>query len=71
MNGRPDTFKGSYYANPVLDDPPVSDDLKRDFKEYYSRNIWPTDVPEVRDFEEAFKDLGRSVKCSFFFCAPD
>ncbi|TFK93554.1 Clavaminate synthase-like protein [Polyporus arcularius HHB13444] len=61
MNGKPDTMKGSYYANPVLDEPTVSADLKQAYPEYYGKNIWPNDTAEVADFEEAFKDLGRFV----------
>lgn len=60
MNGKPDTMKGSFYANPMIDDPNVSDDLKKQFPEYYGKNIWPNvDEKGVEDFEEAFKDLGR------------
>ncbi|KAI0735482.1 Clavaminate synthase-like protein [Earliella scabrosa] len=61
MNGKPDTMKGSYYANPVLDEPNVSNELRAAYPEYYGKNIWPSSTPEVQDFEEAFKDLGRFV----------
>jgi hypothetical protein len=39
MNGKPDTLKGSYYANPVLDTPTVSDELRKAHPEYYGNNI--------------------------------
>lgn len=39
MNGKPDTLKGSYYANPVLDMPTVSDELRKAHPEYYGTNI--------------------------------
>ncbi|KAI0757282.1 Clavaminate synthase-like protein [Daedaleopsis nitida] len=61
MNGKPDTMKGSYYANPVLDEPSVSSDLRAAYPEYYGKNIWPNDTVEVHDFEQAFKDLGGFV----------
>jgi len=62
MNGKPDTMKGSYYANPIVDDPNVSEDLKHQFPEYYGKNIWPArDEKGVEEFEDAFKDLGRFI----------
>ncbi|KAI0651551.1 Clavaminate synthase-like protein [Trametes meyenii] len=61
MNGKPDTMKGSYYANPVLDEPNVSSELRETYPEYYGKNIWPSGTREVGDFELAFKDLGRFV----------
>ncbi|KAF8758329.1 Clavaminate synthase [Rhizoctonia solani] len=60
MNGKPDTLKGSYYANPVVDDPNVDPQEKAAHPEYYGKNIWPDrDERGVEGFEEAFKDLGR------------
>ncbi|RPD81683.1 Clavaminate synthase-like protein [Lentinus tigrinus ALCF2SS1-7] len=61
MNGKPDTMKGSYYANPVVDEPNVSAELKQAYPEYYGKNIWPSETAEVAHFEQAFKDLGRFV----------
>lgn len=62
MNGKPDTLKGSYYANPIVDAPQVSEELKQQFAEYYAPNIWPAaDEQGVEDFEAAFKDLGRFI----------
>jgi hypothetical protein len=35
-----DTLKGSYYANPIMDEPEeVAHYLRRDYPEYYGRNI--------------------------------
>lgn len=67
-------MKGSYYANPLVDLPDVSDELRsahpesalsspaclRAFIEanesrYYSGNVWPRDVPQMREFESTFK----------------
>lgn len=60
MNGKPDTMKGSFYANPIVDEPNVPEDLKLQFPEYYGKNVWPKkDEKGVEEFEEAFKDLGR------------
>ncbi|KAG1885599.1 Clavaminate synthase-like protein, partial [Suillus subluteus] len=62
MNGRPDTLKGSYYANPVVDVPDVNPAVKAAYPPIYGNNIWP-DKNEIgiEGFEEAFKDLGRFV----------
>ncbi|KAF7310575.1 RIC1 domain-containing protein [Mycena chlorophos] len=61
MNGKPDLLKGSYYANPIVDDPPASG-LRAQYPEYYNKNIWPkSDESSVEGFEAAFKDLGRFV----------
>lgn len=34
-----DTLKGSYYANPVVDDPEVPQHLRGAYPEYYGKNI--------------------------------
>jgi hypothetical protein len=60
MNGKPDTLKGSYYANPVVDHPKVSDELRKLYPEYYGNNVWPKEG-DIPGFQEAFKELGRSV----------
>ncbi|KAF9270571.1 Clavaminate synthase-like protein [Marasmius fiardii PR-910] len=62
MNGRPDTLKGSYYANPVVDVPSISGEDRANYPEYYGANIWPAkDEKGVEGFEEAFKNLGRFI----------
>ncbi|KAJ7042654.1 Clavaminate synthase-like protein [Mycena alexandri] len=62
MNGKPDVLKGSYYANPVVEDPKVSLELQNSFPEYYNKNIWPrSDEAGVEGFESAFKDLGSLI----------
>ncbi|KAG8727380.1 hypothetical protein FRC12_022548 [Ceratobasidium sp. 428] len=62
MNGKPDTLKGSYYANPVHDDPDVDPTERTAHPEYYGKNIWPAaNESGVEGFEEGFKDLGRFV----------
>lgn len=62
MNGKPDTLKGSYYANPVVDTPDVSSALREQHREYYRENIWPdANQKGIEGFESAFKDLGRFV----------
>ncbi|ODO11575.1 hypothetical protein I350_00356 [Cryptococcus amylolentus CBS 6273] len=58
MNGRPDTQKGSYYANPLLDQPDVSEQLRQDHPEYYAGNVWPNGIQRLEEFEETFKSLG-------------
>lgn len=37
--GTLDTMKGSFYANPVLDEPDVSPQLREAHPEYYGKNI--------------------------------
>ncbi|KAI6031984.1 Clavaminate synthase-like protein [Pisolithus microcarpus] len=60
--GYPDTLKGSYYANPVVDTPDVSSALREQHREYYRENIWPdANQKGIEGFESAFKDLGRFV----------
>ncbi|EPQ61095.1 Clavaminate synthase-like protein [Gloeophyllum trabeum ATCC 11539] len=62
MNGKPDTLKGSYYANPVIDEPTVSAALREAYPEYYGKNIWPAkDEKGIEGFEDAFKALGKFV----------
>lgn len=57
LGARPDTHKGSYYANPLLDAPEADADLMRRFPAYCRPNIWPDKaLPEL---EPAFKELGR------------
>jgi len=60
MNGTPDLLKGSYYANPVVDNVTVSPAQRDAYPEYYGENIWPNKGENgVDGFEDAFKDLGR------------
>ncbi|KAI0067773.1 Clavaminate synthase-like protein [Artomyces pyxidatus] len=61
MNGKPDVLKGSYYANPVVDNPSVTSALRDAYPEYYGNNLWPKNEESVNGFEEAFKGLGRFV----------
>jgi len=57
MNGEPDTLKGSYYANPIVDVPNVSQEQRDEFLEYHGNNIWPAKT----GLEGAFKEFGRFV----------
>ncbi|KAF8203729.1 hypothetical protein BJ912DRAFT_209789 [Pholiota molesta] len=62
MNGKPDTLKGSFYANPIVEDATVSLQERALFPEYYGKNIWPKkDEKDVENFEQAFKDLSRLI----------
>lgn len=60
MDGKPDVLKGSYYANPTVDNPTASAEEHAKYPEYYGQNIWPNEK-DIEDFEEAFKDLGKFV----------
>lgn len=58
FKGKPDLAKGSYYANPLFDDPALGDEAVRaEHPVMCAQNVWPTaDLP---DFEPAFKALGK------------
>jgi isopenicillin N synthase-like dioxygenase len=61
--GKPDLAKGSFYANPLLDDLSKVTEVRSDVKEanpgFFAPNVWPDkSVPEL---EVAFKELGRLV----------
>ncbi|PSC69333.1 2-oxoglutarate (2OG) and Fe(II)-dependent oxygenase superfamily [Micractinium conductrix] len=61
--GQPDTRKGSYYANPVFDDPSAGADSAAAAAQRYPAlarpNLWPRDaLPEL---ECAFKTLGQLI----------
>jgi len=56
-DGKFDTAKGSYYANPVFDSLTDDVELKKKYPGVYTDNIWPTeDCPEM---EPAFKVMGQ------------
>jgi isopenicillin N synthase-like dioxygenase len=59
MNGKADLAKGSFYNNPMYNDP-VSHikDYATKFPEYSSSNIWPIPLPEL---EGAFMELGSLI----------
>ncbi|GJM89697.1 hypothetical protein PR202_ga05909 [Eleusine coracana subsp. coracana] len=72
-SGKLDTFKGSFYANPVLDVPTTEDVLVSRYPSYCRPNIWPTDhLPELETVRPefmaflflssvAFKALGKLI----------
>ena len=59
-DGRLDTHKGSFYANPCLDDPSGGDlCLSNSHPAYLRPNLWPTSsLPQL---EPAFKNLGQLI----------
>ncbi|KAH8083504.1 Clavaminate synthase-like protein [Filobasidium floriforme] len=62
MNGRPDLLKGSYYANPLVDRPDVTEEQRAEHHVYYGENVWPEKTEEgLEGFEVAFKELGRFI----------
>lgn len=62
MNGKPDIYKGSYYANPLVDHPNVDEELRQKNYMYYGDNVWPEQSePGMQNFEQAFKDLGKLI----------
>lgn len=58
FQGKPDIAKGSFYANPIFDDPTNGDKATHEKYPWICPNVWPTEVPEL---EQAFKDVGRLV----------
>jgi len=62
--GKPDLAKGSFYANPLVDDiTTIREDVPRKLRDdnpgFFAPNVWPTNsIPEL---EAAFKDLGQLV----------
>lgn len=53
----PDFAKGSYYANPLFDEPVSDPELVQKYITFAHPNIWPKeDLPEL---EHAMKDLGK------------
>ncbi|KAL4853898.1 hypothetical protein ACK3TF_005139 [Chlorella vulgaris] len=58
--GQPDTRKGSFYANPLHDDPvPGHSDLQRRYPAYCAPNLWPHD--DLPQLEGAVKALGQLI----------
>lgn len=57
FQGKPDLAKGSFYANPIYDDPADGDDVVREKYAFGAHgNVWPSELPEL---EATFKAAGR------------
>jgi len=56
--GKPDFSKGSYYNNPIYDKPIEDEELVKRYPSAYHPNIWPEDLPELRD---SFRNTGKLV----------
>lgn len=54
----PDFSKGSYYANPLIDEPTTDTELIKKYPSFYTPNIWPNEIP---DFKKNFKELGELI----------
>ncbi len=55
-NGKPDFAKGSFYNNPIYDEPTKDKEIIKKYPSNYSKNIWPSkDVPTM---ESHFKFVG-------------
>eukprot|EP01041_Mallomonas_annulata_P009710 gene9710-20189_t len=59
FNGKADATKGSYYANPIIDQPSNNPEDIAKYPSFLYPNIWPTD--EMPQFEPALKNLGRLI----------
>ncbi len=59
LEGKPDTAKGSYYANPQYDKPVDDEEIIKKYPGFVSPNIWPTE--EIPEFEAHFKCLGQLI----------
>jgi isopenicillin N synthase-like dioxygenase len=55
-SGKPDFAKGSFYNNPIYDEPTTDKKLIKKYPANYSKNIWPSE--DVPDMEYEFKKLG-------------
>ena len=65
-NGIADIAKGSYYANPLKDIITQDKNLKEQFPEIYSDNIWPDELPELKEnFNNTTEIL---IKIGLQFC---
>ncbi|KAJ1963469.1 hypothetical protein IWQ62_003201 [Dispira parvispora] len=60
MNGKPDLAKGSFYANPIQDQPTTDPTLVQAYPEYYAGNLWPKEE-DLPGFKDAFQNLGQLV----------
>ena len=59
LEGKPDVAKGSYYANPLYNEPTTDKALIEKYPASLHPNIWPTeDLPPL---EDAFMALGRRI----------
>ncbi|KAM2193686.1 hypothetical protein ACFX1R_027946 [Malus domestica] len=58
-SGKPDTLKGSFYANPILDSPTTDKSLIQRYPSYCGSNIWPNS--ELPELEVTFKALGKLI----------
>lgn len=54
--GKADTAKGSYYANPIYDEPTKDKELIKKYPANYSVNLWPSE--HVPTMESHFKFVG-------------
>lgn len=58
LGDKPDLAKGSFYANPIVDQA-GSPEERQKYPFFYPKNRWPSDnLPEL---EEAFKTLGKTM----------
>jgi len=56
LGDKPDLAKGSFYANPLFDDPAPDEETYKANPYAYPKNLWPkNDIPAL---EPAFKELG-------------
>ncbi|XP_015572521.1 uncharacterized protein LOC8278593 isoform X2 [Ricinus communis] len=58
-SGKPDLFKGSFYANPVLNVPTTDPQCIQRYPHYCGSNIWPDSI--LPELEIAFKGLGKLI----------
>jgi len=58
FKGKPDISKGSFYANPIFDDPAEGDKAVQAKFPYTLSCSWPSEVPEL---EAAFKTMSRII----------
>eukprot|EP00927_Polykrikos_kofoidii_P056255 TRINITY_DN50406_c0_g1_i1.p1 TRINITY_DN50406_c0_g1~~TRINITY_DN50406_c0_g1_i1.p1 ORF type:complete len:400 (+),score=55.47 TRINITY_DN50406_c0_g1_i1:116-1315(+) len=59
FKGKPDVSKGSFYANPIFDEPADGDAELIEKHPFLSPNVWPTEAGD--NFELVYKELGRKM----------
>jgi len=58
FKGKPDVAKGSFYVNPIYDDPASGDPSVPEKYPFVRPNMWPEEVPQL---EDTVKAMGRLV----------
>lgn len=58
LDGKPDWRKGSFYANPLFDNPFEDPDFVKQYPSFACPNLWPS---EIDGFESTIKEIGHLI----------